>query len=278
MSLALHQDVDASIHSAATILAASDGRRHIAPLTERDGSFGLSDAYRVTAEVRRLREARGETVVGRKIGFTNTTIWAEYNVTAPIWGYVYDTTLHRVSSTSEPVALAPFVEPRIEPEIVFGLAQAPQTGMDERALLACVEWVALGFEIVQSLFPGWRFHAPDTVAAFGLHGALFVGDPTSVTPGSEAEWLEALRRFDTQLQRDGAAIETGHATNVLRGGPLAALRHVVEVLANDPSSPPLAAGEVVTTGTLTNAYPIKPGETWATRTTGLPLSDVRLAF
>ena len=173
MRFTLYQDAGASIHSVATILAASDERRHIAPLTERDGSFGLIDAYRVTAEVRRLREACGERVVGRKIGFTNTTIWAEYNVTAPIWGYVYDTTLHRVSSTSEPVALAPFVEPRIEPEIVFGLAQAPQTGMDERALLACVAWVALGFEIVQSLFPGWRFRAPDTVAAFGLHGALF---------------------------------------------------------------------------------------------------------
>lgn len=99
-----------------------------------------------------------------------------------------------------------------------------------------------------------------------------------MTPASEAEWLEALRRFDTQPQRDGTAIETGHATNVLGDGPLAALRHVVEVLANDLSSPPLAAGEVVTTGTLTNAYPIKPGETWATRTTGLPLADVRLAF
>jgi 2-oxo-3-hexenedioate decarboxylase len=278
VTLAPHQNADASVHSAATILAASDERRHIAPLTERDGSFGLTDAYRVTAEVRRLREARGEWVVGRKIGFTNTTIWAEYNVAAPIWGYVYDTTLHRALSTSEPVALAPFVEPRIEPEIVFGLAKAPQAGMNERALLACVEWVALGFEIVQSLFPGWRFRAPDTVAAFGLHGALFVGETTSVTSGSQTQWLEALSRFDTQLQRDGTAIETGHATNVLGGGPLAALRHVVEVLANDPSSPPLAAGEVVTTGTLTNAYPIKPGENWATRTTGLPLSDVRLAF
>jgi hypothetical protein len=45
MSLAPHQDADASIHSAETIIDASDERRHIAPLTERDGSFGLRDAY-----------------------------------------------------------------------------------------------------------------------------------------------------------------------------------------------------------------------------------------
>jgi 2-oxo-3-hexenedioate decarboxylase len=89
--------------------------------------------------------------------------------------------------------------------------------MDEQALLACVAWAAFGFEIMQSLFLGWHFRAPDTVAAFGLHGALFVGEPTSVTPGSEAEWLEALRQFDTQLQRDGAGYRDRARDECLRG-------------------------------------------------------------
>lgn len=278
MSLTRSQDGDTSVHHAETILAAADEHRHIQPLAEREGSFGLPEAYRVTAEVRRLREARRERVVGRKIGFTNTTIWGEYGVGAPIWGYVYDTTRHSLVDVSGPVALTPFVEPRIEPEIVLGLARAPEVGMDERALLACVGWVALGFEVVQSLFPGWRFRAPDTVAALGLHGALYVGEPAPVTPENAAGWSAALRRFDVQLQRDGAVVETGRASNVLQDGPLAALRHLVEVLSADPSSPPLAAGEVITTGTLTNAYPISAGETWSTVSTGLPLAEIRLAF
>lgn len=272
------QNSDTFVTHAETILAAADQRRHIQPLTECEGAFGLNDAYRVTAEIRRLREVRGERVVGRKIGFTNTTIWSQYNVDAPIWGYVYDTTRYSLADVSGPVALAPFVEPRIEPEIVFGLSQAPEAGMDEQALLACVGWVALGFEVVQSLFPGWRFCAPDTVAAFGLHGALYIGEPALVTPENRAEWYAALRSFEVQLQRDGAIIETGRASNVLQGGPLAALRHVVEVLTADPSSPALAAGEVITTGTLTNAYPIKAEETWSTVISGLPLADIRLAL
>jgi len=32
-----------------------------------------------------------------------------------------------------------FVEPRIEPEIMFGLKAAPSAGMNEAALLDCVE-------------------------------------------------------------------------------------------------------------------------------------------
>lgn len=278
MSLDPSLNIKTFANLAETILAAADQREHIYPLTGREGSFGLTDAYRVTAEVRCLRELRGERVIGRKIGFTNTTIWAEYNVDAPIWGYVYDTTRHNLADVSGPVALTNFVEPRIEPEIVLGLARAPEAGMDERALIACVGWVAFGFEVVQSLFPNWRFSAADTVAAFGLHGALFVGEPASVTPENEAQLYQALRYFDVQLQRDGALVATGRASNVLRDGPLGAVRHLVEVLSADPSSPPLAAGEVITTGTLTNAYPISVGETWSTVISGLPLADIRLAF
>jgi 2-oxo-3-hexenedioate decarboxylase len=40
-----------------------------------------------------MRETRGEMPSGRKIGFTNRTIWAEYNVYGPIWGYVHNRTV-----------------------------------------------------------------------------------------------------------------------------------------------------------------------------------------
>lgn len=60
------------------------------------------------------------------------------------------------------------------------------------------------------------------------------------------------------------------------GGPLSALRHLVGLLADDPRSPPLAAGELVTTGTLTRAFPVTEGERWRTVTSGLPLDGITL--
>lgn len=252
------------------ILAALDERRQIAPSS--DAAFDLPAAYRVASHVRRLREARGERVVGRKIGFTNTTIWDEYGVHAPIWGHVYDTTLRGLDA---PLPLAAFVEPRIEPEIAVRLARAPEPGMDEAALMACVEWVAHGFEIVQSLHPGWRFAGPDTVAAFGLHGALLLGPAAPVADA--AAWRAALSDFGITLLKDGVEADRGHARNVLGGGPLTALRHLVEELARH-RGPPLAAGEVVTTGTLTRALPVAPGETWSTALDGLPLPGARLTL
>jgi 2-keto-4-pentenoate hydratase len=51
-------------------------------------------------------------------------------------------------------------------------------------------------------------------------------------------------------------------------GPLLALRHLVELLANDPNSPPLRAGAIISTGTLTLAMPVSAGETWTTTARG----------
>src|SRR5271170_8206551 len=88
--------------------------RQLDPFSKVYPDFGLRDAYNVTAAVRAEREARGEHPIGRKIGFTNRTIWAEYGVYAPIWGDMWDTTVHDLAECAAGVALARFAEPRIE--------------------------------------------------------------------------------------------------------------------------------------------------------------------
>ncbi|PTX02750.1 2-keto-4-pentenoate hydratase [Pararhodobacter aggregans] len=140
------------------ILHAFDRGQPMAPITDSDPGFDLPRAYQAQALLTAARVRRGARVVGVKTGFTNTTIWDEYNVHAPIHGPVFDTTWR-----TGPLALAPFLEPRIEPEIVLKLGASPAPGMGPEALKTCVAEVARGFEIVHSPFPGWRFRAPDTV-------------------------------------------------------------------------------------------------------------------
>ena len=255
--------------------AALVGTRQIPPFSSRPGSLSVEDAYRVTPLVRRLYEAGGAKAKGRKIGFTNRTIWAQYGVYAPIWGYVFDRSLHDLAAL-DTLPLASFSEPRIEPEIVFGLSAAPSAQMDETALSSCIEWVALGFEIVQSVFPEWKFSAADTIAANGVHGALLIGPRHPFAPRA-AEWQRTLSAFRIDLCCNGRLIDRGHAENVL-GGPLSALRHLVGLLASDPLNPPLAAGEIVSTGTLTKAMPVAAGEVWSAAPAGIALDEIRLRF
>jgi 2-oxo-3-hexenedioate decarboxylase len=261
---------------AAEAFAVLDTERQVSSFSARQPDFDLDAAYRVTAAVRELREGRGEKPIGRKIGFTNRTIWDEYHVSAPMWGYLYDRTVHELADVGEGFSLAGLAEPRIEPEILFHFAAAPDPGMDERDLLSCIDWVAHGFELVQSIFPGWEFSLADTVAGYGLHGALLIG-PRHAVAGQIDVWLQELTTCEIDLFRDGRLADHGHVTNVL-GGPLSALRHLIDVLAHDEVNPPLAAGEIVTTGTLTRAFPVAPGQSWSTALTCAPLSGISIRF
>ena len=260
---------------AADAFAVLGSGRQIAPFSGRSGGLTLDNAYRAMAKLEAARNARGEHAVGRKIGFTNRTIWAEYGVYAPVWGYVTDRSVHELAAT-DALPLQGLAEPRIEPEIVFGLATAPNPEMDEAALTRCIDWVAHGYEIVQSIFPQWKFAPADTVAANGLHGALLIGKRQAFQPRA-AEWTRELAAFDIDLCCNGALADRGHAANVL-GSPVAALRHLVALLAEDAVNPSLNAGEIVTTGTLTRALPIAPGETWTTTLRGIALEGISLRF
>jgi len=260
---------------AAEAFGALVGTRQISPFSSRPAGLTLEDAYRATPLVRQMYEAQGFKVVGRKIGFTNRTIWAQYGVYAPVWAYVFDGTAYDLANVGT-LPLASFSEPRIEPEIIFGLGAAPSAEMDEIALASCIAWVALGFEIVQSIFPSWKFSAADTVVANGVHGALLIGPRQPFAPRA-AEWLRALTAFEIDLKCDGRVVDQGHSRNVL-DGPLSALRHLVGLLARDPVNSPLGAGEIISTGTLTKAMPIAPGECWTAVPNGIALDEIRLRF
>jgi 2-oxo-3-hexenedioate decarboxylase len=249
------------------------GPGRIRPFSARHPDLTMDDAYRVTALVNDMRIAKGYKPVGRKIGFTNRRIWDEYGVHAPVWGYVYDRTLHDLAA---PLPLAPYSEPKIEPEIMFGLAEAPSPGMDDTALLACIGWVAHGYEIVQSIYPGWKFAPPDAVIVDAHHAALLVG-PRHTIGADAGEWLRALTRFEVELSCNGKLMDKGHALNVLEG-PISTIRYVMELLAHDPDNPPLAAGEIVSTGTLTRALPVQARETWTTTLKGIALESATLRF
>ncbi|MEO6664161.1 MAG: hydratase [Rubrivivax sp.] len=252
-------------------------------------AFGDPAAACQTAlAVRALRIARGEIPRGYKIGFTNRGLWERYGVHAPIWGTVWDTTLTQVDGDSRAapddgaaattLSLQGLCQPRIEPEVVFGLKAAPADGAGLDVLFDAIDWVATGFEIVQSHRPGWRFNAADTLADSGLHGRLRVGPrrPLSGLASDAGGLVEMLQGTTVVLQHDGADVDEGGGANVL-GSPLHALRHFVDELRACPGAPQLRAGDIVTTGTWTDAWPVRAGERWCSRY-GARLPDLQIDF
>ncbi len=230
-----------------------------ATLTDLD----MPTAYQRALAVRALRLARGEQPRGYKIGFTNRGIWPRYNVFAPIWGTVYSSTLSFCDGVGA-IALQGISQPRIEPEAVFGLRAAPPAGASLEQLFDCIDWVAPGFEIVQSHQPGWKFAAPDAIADGSLHARLLVGSKVPVreiAPNAQA-LCAALTAATVRLSQDASVVDSGAGAAVL-DDPLHALLHFVHELRQCPGAPALQAGDVITTGTWTDAWPVSPGQTWA---------------
>jgi 2-oxo-3-hexenedioate decarboxylase len=256
--------------------AAQDSARQVEPFTARLPGFDLAAAYEVAHLIHRARLAEGARPIGRKIGFTNPDMWSRYGVREPIWAHVYDTTVVQLVGTRATCALGRFCEPKIEPEIVLHFRSAPHAGAGPGDLLNAIDWVAHGFEIVQSHFPGWKFQAPDTVADWALHGTLLVGPPQPLSRlGSDV--AAALESFTLDLSCDGRHVETGKGSNVL-DSPLAAIAHLLTVLARQPDYAPVQAGEIVTTGTITTAQSIRAGETWRTEVRGIALPGLTVEF
>jgi len=260
---------------AETILDAADSRRLIGRLTDGDPSLDEDGAYAIAWDVHARRRERGERPVGRKIGFTNRSIWAEYGVWAPIWSHVYDSTVHHAPDGDAHLAIGHLLQPRIEPEIQLHFSRTPPVTRDEEALLESIDWIAHGFEIVQSVYPDWKFTKEDAIAAFALHGALVVGRPVAVHDIDDC--AAKLRSFTISLSRDDGRTVRGGGANVL-DSPLLAFAHLAETLATQARFAPVQAGEIVTTGTLTAALPVSPGQRWTTVLDGIDLPGLSITF
>jgi 2-oxo-3-hexenedioate decarboxylase len=259
------------------LIAAQDSAAMLPPITADNPDFSVADAYAAMAEIEARRRAQGWRPVGRKIGFTNSTIWPRYGVWQPNWAHLWAETVLHARDGRATLALRRFVLPRIEPEVVFGLNAPVPPSDDPLAVLACVDWIAPGFEIVQSHFPDWKFKAPDCTALCALHGALVIGTPVAVTSQNRATLAEMLPTFALTLSRGGTVVDRGVGANVLKS-PALALAHLARVLADLPKFRPLAEGEMVTTGTITDAWPVASGETWSSDYGALGLEGMTLTF
>ena len=259
------------------LLQAQDRAEPMASIAARHPDFDLDAAYLVAAELMQLRRNRGAQPVGRKIGFTNRSIWALYGVDAPMWAHVYADSVSYARGGRAEVSLAGTVSPRMEPEIAFKLRHPVPVGCtDPEQLLRATEWYAHSVEIVHSHFD-WKFKLADATADWACHARLVLGEPQALRAADIPALARALPELKVALLKNGVRQIEGVGANVL-GSPAHALGFLADLLARQPFMQPLVAGEIVTTGTITDALPVGPGETWSTEIRGLPLQNLTIKY
>jgi 2-oxo-3-hexenedioate decarboxylase len=106
-----------------------------------------------------------------------------------------------------------------------------------------------------------------------LHAGLVVGQKRPVADIETT--THQLADFKLALFRNNVLVEEGAGKNCLRS-PALCLEELTRAAAVRGDS--LQAGEIISTGSLTNAQPIAAGEEWRAELNGLPLASLRVQF
>ncbi len=262
------------------LLEARADVRMISPLSAQT-RLTTEDGYDIVKSTFDIRTAQGEVMIGRKIGFTNRKIWAKYGVeepiSTPIWTPMFDSTVRYTNDNRGLQSLVGALQPRLGPELVFKLGTTPSPDATMEELAECIEWMAHAFEIVVCPFEGWKFEMVDSIAAFGLHGSLIVGEPKVLSSATRRNLDSMLAHSSLSLSCGDELRSAGFGSDVL-GSPLQALWHLHQMLKTQPRFDKLSAGEIITTGTWTDVCPIAPGETWTSAFSGVALPGLTVSF
>lgn len=252
--------------AAARLQQAHSGGVACAPVRDLLPDAGVATAYAVQSILTHERIAGGRTVVGRKVGLTSPAVQAQLGVDQPDFGVLFD---DMACEQDEPIDIGRLLQPRIEAEIAFVLAEdLDRADLDERSVRAAVATVVPALEIVDSRIAGWDITFVDTVADNASSGLYVLGDDRVALGDRDLRGVEM-----TLTDGDDTVLSSGTGRACL-GDPVAALLWLART-AHELGTP-LRAGDVVLSGALGPMVPVTPGSRFVATLSGL--GTVRAAF
>ncbi len=242
------------------LFAALRARQMLAPLTEREPSIDIEDAYRISLRFLERRTAEGERVVGKKIGVTSKPVQDMLGVHQPDFGFLTDR-MDVPSGSVISIAGSGLIQPRAEGEIAFMLKKdlvGPNVTADQ--VLDATDYVSPCFEIVDSRIADWKIKIQDTVADNASCGVFVVGE-ARVKP--HALDLAAVKMDITQ---NGSHVASGLGSAV-QGHPATAVAWLANTLGR--YGIPFLKGEIILSGSLAPLLPARPGDRFYMTLAGL---------
>jgi 2-keto-4-pentenoate hydratase len=252
-------------------------RTAVGKLTD-DFPLDLAGAYRVQRLGIDRRVARGERIVGVKMGFTSKAKMAQMGVDDVIWGILTDAmavpgaTGAAGTTQPGPYDLSGLIHPKVEPEIVFRLGRRVESTDDVES---AVDAVAVGYEVLDSRFEGYKFTLPDVVADNASAAGFGIGEWHAVTAqAAPAAPLPDISDLPVTLAATGQPVRTASTAAIL-GDPWESLRAAARLVTQAGLA--LEAGWIVLAGGITEAVPLTPGAVVTVTAQTLGAAELRCA-
>lgn len=227
---------------------------HLSKKLDRSVEFDLralsiDDAYEVQRQVIAAREARGEQVVGYKVGCTSKAIRQQFGLSEPICGRLMAPHIHYGNTLLD---WNDYVDLAVEPEFVFRIGRETRSEIRHpEELLDAIEWVAPGIEIHNYRFWFGEPTSQELIASNGIFAGLVVGEPRTLPRELDFD-LEGVGIF-----RNGELEASGIGAEIM-GGPLKSLRWLANHLLGRGEY--LRAGQLAIPGSAVKLVSVEPAD------------------
>jgi 2-keto-4-pentenoate hydratase len=234
----------------------------IEPIAETVGAGNINLAYAIQSAWSEQRQARGEQIVGRKIGLTSEVIQAQLGVSEPDYGALWQSSYYPAISGHVMIPAKDFLQPRIEGEIAFRIARPLLgTAISAEQVIEASDACALAVEIVDSRIADWRIKLVDTIADNASYGGFALG------PWDEAMRLADLPSLAMEIHHNGVLAAEGVGAAAL-GSPARSTAWLANKLSEFGIG--LNPGDIILSGGLTRMLPVIAGDSFVFRLTGQP--------
>ena len=239
-------------------------RKAVDPLTDREPSITIEDAYQIQLRMIQRRLDAGETIVGKKIGVTSKVVMDMLKVNQPDFGQM---TSGMVFNEGDAIRPDSMIAPKAEAEVDVVLkSDLMGPGVTAADVLRATDFVVPCFEIVDSRIRDWKIKIQDTVADNASCGVLVLGGVR-----------KSPRKLDLALAgmvlaKNGDIISTSTGAAV-QGSPVNAIAWLANTLGRLGIG--LKAGEIILSGSQSPLVPVVAGDSLTCNVGGLGGTSVR---
>jgi 2-oxo-hept-3-ene-1,7-dioate hydratase len=223
--------------------------------TEAYSDLTIDDAYVIQAAWLDLKTARGEVLVGHKIGLTSRAMQAAMNIATPDSGFLTDKMVFEPDSE---LVAANFCDPKLEVELAFAL-KSDLSGSDLTVddILDATDYVVPAVELIAARSyrkdpqSGRTRTVVDTIADNAADAGIIMGGQRVGPREVDLRWVSALGA------RNGVIEETGVAAGVM-GHPAEGIVWLARRYHEQGLT--LEAGQIILAGSFTRPIDIRAGD------------------
>ena len=247
----LQQDKSEMIDKIAAMLFRAEKEAFaVDKFTDKYPELDVDLAYQIQDRLIKMKcRAENSKLSGWKLGVTSAAKQKMVGIYEPAYGVLLDNML---LPENTPISLAPFIHPKIEPEIAFIFEREIKgPGISTAEVLAATAYVMPALEIIDSRYRNFSFAMPDVIADNASSSRYILGGRCC-----KPDELD-LRLIGAVFNKNGRIISTSAGAAVM-GHPARAVAWLANKLAAVGKS--IQPGEVVLSGALCESVPIAEGD------------------